>query len=102
MYVNKDIMSKEQEIMDFLKGKVFNPILNSSNASISAKRGVRITIIRMEKLPASSMVKYFWSAIAGKGNAISFADLLKNEGFIRFEEVLEEFREKFTDAWLRK
>ena len=48
------------------------------------------------------MVTYFWSAIAGKGNAIEFSDRLKADGHVRFEEVLEEFRERFTDSWLRK
>lgn len=93
---------KQQEVMNFLHNRVFNAILNSTNASDSAKRGVRLTIMRMEQLPASGMVKYFWSAIAGKGNAISFADLLSSEGFVRFEEVLEDFRERFTDSWLRQ
>ena len=93
---------KQQEIMNFLHDRVFDAILNSTEASDSAKRGVRLTIVRMKRLSASGMVRYFWSAIAGKGNAISFADLLSSEGFVRFEEVLEDFRERFTDAWLRQ
>jgi hypothetical protein len=93
---------QQEEIMSFLHDRVFNAILSSPEASESAKRGVRLTIMRMEKLSASGMRQYFWSAIAGKGNAISFADLLSREGFVRFEEVLEDFRERFTDAWLRQ
>lgn len=93
---------KQNEIMAFLHEKVFDPILNST-ASSEIKQGVRLTIMRLEnQKDASGMVRYFWSAIAGKGNAIQFADKLKDAGYIRFEEVLEEFREKFTDAWLRK
>jgi hypothetical protein len=104
MYNNlkiKKMDRRQQEIMSFLHERVFDAILNSQNASASAKRGVKYTIMRMEKLSASGMVKYFWSAIAGKGNAISFADLLSREGFVRFEEVLEDFRERFTDTWIR-
>lgn len=93
---------RQQEIMSFLHDRVFDTILNSQNASDSAKRGVRYTIMRMEQLSASGMVQYFWSAIAGKGNAVSFADLLSREGFIRFEDVLEDFRVRFTDNWLRQ
>ena len=48
------------------------------------------------------MVTYFWSAIAGKGNAIEFSDRIKQAGHVRFEDVLESFRERFTDAWLKK
>lgn len=88
--------------MDFLHEKVFNPILTSS-ASNRIKQGVRLTIIRLEsQKDASGMVKYFWSAIAGKGNAIEFSDKLKDAGYIRFEEIFEQFREKFTDAWLKE
>ena len=93
---------KQQEIMNFLHERVFDTILNSTDASISPKRGVRLTISRMEQLSAPKMVQYFWSAIAGKGNAISFADLLSSEGFVRFEEVLEDFRVRFSDNWLRQ
>ena len=94
--------AKQLEIMDFLHEKVFDPILGSS-ASKPIKSGVNLTIGRLKgQKDAAGMVKYFWSAIAGKGNAIPFADKLKNEGYVRFEEVFEEFREKFTDAWLRE
>ena len=98
----KKMDRKRQEIMSFLHERVFGTILNSANASNSAKRGVRLTIMRMEQLSAAGMRQYFWSAIAGKGNAISFADLLSREGFVRFEEVLEDFRERFTDDWQRQ
>ncbi|HTO14411.1 MAG TPA: hypothetical protein VLZ83_01510 [Edaphocola sp.] len=94
--------SKQTEIMSFLQEKVFDPILISS-ASKPIKNGVNLTITRLKsQKDAAGMVKYFWSAIAGKGNAIEFSDKLKDEGFVRFEEVLEEFRERFTDAWLRE
>jgi hypothetical protein len=93
---------KQIEIRDFLQERVFDPILDSS-ASNQIKQGVRLTIIRLEnQKDAAGMVKYFWSAIAGKGNAIEFSDKLKDAGYIRFEDVLEEFRERFTDSWLRR
>ncbi len=93
---------KQIEIMDFLHEKVFDPILASS-ASNPIKQGVRYTINKMEgQKDAKGMVQYFWSAIAGKGNAIEFSDKLKDAGHVRFEEIFEEFRERFTDAWLRE
>ncbi len=94
--------TKQIEIMDFLREKVFEPILTYSESN-QIKRGVRLTIMRLEnQKDATGMIKYFWSAIGGKGNAIEFSDKLKDEEYIRFEEVLEEFRERFTVAWLRK
>ncbi len=93
--------TQQTEILNFLSEKVFDQILNSS-VSNEIKQGVRLTIMRLEnQKDAAGMVKYFWSAIAGKGNAIEFSDKLKDEGYVRFEEVLEEFRERFTDDWLR-
>ena len=93
---------KQTEIMKFLHEKVFAPILTAS-ASNQIKQGVRLTITRLEtQKDAKGMVTYFWSSIAGKGNAIEFSDKLKDAGFMRFEDVLEEFREKFTDKWLRE
>lgn len=96
-------MTKKQlEIMDFLHERVFDPILNS-DAPKQIKSGVNLTVGRMEKQKdAAGMVIYFWSAIAGKGNAIEFSDKLKNAGYVRFEEVFEDFRERFTDAWLKE
>ncbi len=94
--------SKQQEIIIFLNERVFDPILSSLSAPNDIKQGIRLTITRLKnQKDAAGMVKYFWSSIAGKGNAISFSDKLKNAGYDRFEEVLEEFREKFTDNWLR-
>ena len=82
--------------MDFLGDRVFNPILSSPDASESLKRGCRLTISRMSKLDAASMIQYYWSAIIGTERSIDFATQMKREGFTRFEEVLEEFRTRFV------
>lgn len=94
-------MTKEEEIMNFLDTKVFSPILASSKASDNLKRGVRYTIMCLKERDAKGMMQYYWSAIIGTENSRSFATLMKKEGFGRFEEVLEEFRDKFTDKWLK-
>ena len=93
-------MTKEQELMEYLHEKVFDPILNSSTASSQIKSGVNLTIGRMNRLSAEKMVQYFWSALA-TDNAIRFSKKMKSEGLKRFEDVMEEFRDKFNDEWLR-
>lgn len=93
-------MTKEQEVMDFLHKKVFDPILESPKASSGLKSGVNLTIMRMNKLKAESMVKYFWSAISGTERSIGFSKQMQEAGFNRFEEVSGEFGERFDDAWL--
>lgn len=94
-------MTKEQELMQFLHEKVFDPILNSNEASQNLKSGVNLTIGRMNQLSADKMVQYFWSTLA-TDNSIEFSKKIKSEGFPRFEDVLEEFRDKFNDEWIKK
>ena len=95
------VMTKEEEVMEFLHQRVFDPILNSKEAPASLKSGVNLTIGRMNRLPAAKMVQYFWSTLA-TDNAIAFSEKLEAEGLPRFEDVSEEFRYKFDDEWLRK
>jgi hypothetical protein len=94
------IMTKEEEIIEFLHQRVFDPVLNSPNASAKLKQGVRLTIIRIEQRNALGMVNYFWSAVGGTEKSIGFAKMMKDEGFDRFEEAIDEFRVRFSDLWL--
>lgn len=94
------MMTKEQEIMQFLHERVFDPVLNSPTASNSLKQGVRLTIVRMEQRDALGMIQYFWSAVTGTEKSIGFAKMMKDEGFDRFEEAIDEFRTRFSDLWL--
>jgi hypothetical protein len=94
-------MSKEDELMDFLHEHVFDPILESSRASNELKQGVRYTIMRLRERNATMMVHYYWSAIIGTDKSTCFARQMRDEGFVRFEEVIDEFRDRFSDDWLR-
>lgn len=95
---------KEHEVMTFLHENVFDVILDSPTASKEVKAGVRQTIMRMERLPAAKMVQFYWSAVKGTDRSIKFAELMRREKFLRFEdpEVLEKFRVRFGDAFLRQ
>ena len=94
-------MTKEEEIMNYLHVNVFDPILNSTIASNELKRGIRLTIMRMNERDAEKMLSYYWSAIIGTERSTKFARLMKKEGFTRFEELIEDFRERFNDKWLK-
>ena len=89
-------MTKEEEILNFLSTNVFDPILSSKTASKALKTGVRTTIYRLKQRDAKGMVQYFWAALKGTPRSIKFAELMKKEGVKRFEDVLDEFRERFT------
>jgi len=86
---------REQEIMGFLHERVFDPILNSPNASRSLKSGVRLTIARMEKRSAEMMIQYYWNAILGTERSVEFSADMRQAGFARFEELIDEFRQRF-------
>lgn len=86
--------------MQFLSERVFDPVLRSPDASDSIKQGVRLTMIRMRRLNAVGMIKYYWSAIAGTERSPGFAAKMRAEGFTRFEEVIDDFRARFTDEWI--
>ena len=93
-------MTKEEEVMQFLSERVFDPILNSPDASDSLKKGVRLTMIRMKQLNATGMLKYYWGSVAGTEHSAGFSAKMHDEGFTRFEDVIDEFRSRFTDEWL--
>ena len=93
--------SKEQQIMDYLHKNVFDPILNSPRASTALKAGIRLTINRMKERDAVGMLSYYWAAMKGTERSIGFAAKMKAEGFDRFEEVIEDFRVRFDDRFLR-
>lgn len=92
---------KKAEVLSYLHQHVFDPILDSETASERLKRGVRMTITRMNERDAAGIVQYFWSAVIGTERSTKFARDMRDEGFTRFEEVLEDFRERFDDRWLR-
>jgi hypothetical protein len=94
--------AKQKQIMDYLHVHIFNPILTSAHASADLKQGIRYTVMRLEQRDAAGMVHYFWSAIIGTERSVGFAAKMKTEGFTRFEEVLEDFRLKFDDRFLRR
>ena len=98
----KTLGAKEQKIMDFLHGRIFDPILASPLASEKLKQGVRYTIMRLEERDAAGMIQYYWSAIVGTERSIGFASLMRKEGFERFEEAIDEFRVHFDDRFLKQ
>lgn len=94
--------TKEEEIMDFLHKKVFDEILLSPKASPELKQGVRYTVMRLNERDAVGMIDYYWSAVIGTDRSKGFAARMKKEGFKRFEEAIDEFRDRFDPKLWRK
>ncbi len=97
----RQLYQKERQILEFLHARIFDPILASPRASKSLKQGVRYTIMRLEERDAAGMVHYYWSAIVGTERSVGFAARMRQEGFTRFEEAIDEFRVRFNDRFLR-
>jgi hypothetical protein len=93
---------KERQIMTFLHERIFDPILNSAEASTDLKQGIRYTIMRLNERDAAGMIQYYWSAIVGTERSVGFAARMRREGFTRFEEAIDEFRLLFNDAFLKQ
>lgn len=92
-------MTKEQEIMDFLNVKMFEPILNSSMASERLKKATRGLRLRMSQRDAQGMIQYFWSQVADpKNKHANYGRILQNGLCIEFEEIANEFRLRFSEV----
>lgn len=93
-------MTKDEEIMAFLHDHIFDPILEAEHASKELKQGVRMTIMRLNQLDPAGKIQYYWSAIVGTERSVDFARRMRDAGFVRFEEVIDAFRDQFNDRWL--
>ena len=82
-------MTKEQEIMEFLQEKVFNPILENKNLPMPAKMALNMTISKMKNLSADEMISYFQQAVS------TSKSLFANAEGANFEAIIEEFKNRF-------
>jgi len=92
--------ARKEEVLSFLHDQVFDPVLSSSTASAALKQGIRLTVTRMGQRDARGIVQFYWSAISGTDRSTLFAKRMRQEGFKRFEDVIEEFRDRFDRKWL--
>lgn len=101
--MNMRELEKQKELMDYLDEKIFNPAIKigEEKGNKTIVNGAKLTRARMSRLSAEKMIQYYWSAIIGTENSIRFADILKENGVDRFEDIYEEFRLKFNEGWLR-
>ena len=93
--------AKKSEVLAYLHEHVFDPILDSDKASETLKRGIQLTINRMQSRDAKGIVSFYWSSVIGTERSTEFARHMRQEGFTRFEEIIEEFRNRFNDRWLK-
>jgi len=91
---------KKREILNFLDDKIFFVLKEDKSIPSSVKSGLRLTRARISALPANSIVQYIWSAITGTDKSVKMYEAMKQCKLTTFEDVIEEFREKFDDKWM--
>lgn len=94
---------RKNEMISYFDEKVFNPAIEKGRELKNSHiiQGVKLTRMRMMRLPSDKMLGYFWSAIHGTDKSISFSKIMKKYGIVRFEDILEEVREKFNDDFFK-
>lgn len=91
-------MTKEDEILSFLEGRMFVPILNSPNTSDRLKKATRGLRLRLKQRNAQEMIQYFWNNVVDtQAKHATYGRMLYNERFSDFEEVVNDFRLKFKE-----
>ena len=93
-----------QEMDNYFNTKLFEPTIKyaTDNNIKEIAQGARYTRMRMSQLDSKKKLQYFWSAIQGTEKSIEFSKLLKSNGVLRFEDILEEVRIKFNDEYFKE
>ena len=93
-----------QEMNNYFDEKIFEPAIKyaKDNNIKEIAQGARYTRMRMNQLDSKKKLQYFWSAIQGTEKSIEFSKLLKSNGVLRFEDILEEVRIKFNDEYFKE
>ena len=93
-----------QEMDNYFNARLFEPTIKyaTDNNIKEIAQGARYTRMRMSQLDSKKKLQYFWSAIQGTEKSIKFSKLLKDNGVLRFEDILEEVREKFNDEYFKE
>lgn len=96
-------VQKQKAIMDYFDNTIFSPALTygKEHNLVDVVRGVNLTKARMSRLASEKMIQYFWSAIIGTDKSIRFSKMMKEHNILRFEDIIEEVREKFNEDFLR-
>ena len=93
--------AKKNQIMQFLHERVFDPILESTNASNALKSGIRLTVARLQNRTSTEVVSFVWVVMQGTDRSVTFSRQMRLEGFTRFEDHIEDFRNTFNDRWMK-
>lgn len=95
-------LEKQKEMIDWLDENMFN-INSRLGKEIKNKQiinGTNLTRGRMLQLPPEKMILFVYSAINGTNKSVRFYGILRENNAVTFEDVFDEFKEKFNNEWL--
>ncbi len=84
----------KEELIQFLEENVLTPAENHTKASLTIKRKIRATRMRLNQLQSAIKVEeFFWNAMATDNGIDSYTKISKM-GALTFEDVRLEFKRK--------
>jgi hypothetical protein len=93
--MQKNFLSQENEIMQFLREKVFDRIIYSQTASQELKEMV-VKNVRMLNSTAAWQMIDSWLHMTSHPADFDIIQKMKQEGFTEFESTLDEFQNRFA------
>ena len=94
------MISKKQLIMVYLELNLFIPILYAPQTSPQLKLDFEHTRARFSEFSAEGILNYVWNILANHEVKMIFSNRLMDEGFYNYEQILDDFKHKFTYDWL--
>lgn len=96
--VHQKRAGKKLSVLAFLTESVFEPILASPATPADVRSRVQATAEAVNAMEtAREIIPFYCNAIM---NSTHLPTRMKESGVPRFEEVMEEFRKRFSDQWL--
>ncbi|WP_304393404.1 hypothetical protein [uncultured Clostridium sp.] len=93
---------RKEEVFNYFNETIFEPAIQYGKEHNIPKmsQGARYTRMRFQLLSPDKMIHYFWSAIIGTEKSIPFSKLLKDNNVLRFEDIIDEVRDRFGNEYL--
>jgi len=97
----KVAMDAREQILDYAKAKVLCPIIYSASSTDDLKASMKRTIERMERMDALECIRFIRGLVVSEESRPNdVSERIKKAGFMRFEDCIDEFRQKYSLNWL--
>lgn len=92
---------RKGEMIRYFNETIFEPAIQYGIEHNIPKmsQGARYTRMRFKLLSSDKILHYFWSAIIGTDKSIPFSKLLKDNNVLRFEDIIDDVRDRFGNDY---